>query len=120
MIGPRVFIALAERYCKMGKTDRVLSVLQDLTDSGHEPSPMLCETLLDVATANCDAAVLRVLVNWYKVNFNVGLLDGQLAQILEVAANCGDTELAVAAFQVPFHSIPFLSFLSFISHSLTY
>eukprot|EP00428_Durinskia_dybowskii_P074795 CAMPEP_0170397644 /NCGR_PEP_ID=MMETSP0117_2-20130122/22984_1 /TAXON_ID=400756 /ORGANISM="Durinskia baltica, Strain CSIRO CS-38" /LENGTH=743 /DNA_ID=CAMNT_0010654159 /DNA_START=14 /DNA_END=2245 /DNA_ORIENTATION=- len=100
VIGPRVFIALAERYCKMGKTDQVLSVLQDLTDSGHEPSPMLCETLLDVATANCDAAVLRVLVNWYKVNFNVGLLDGQLAQILEVAANCGDTELAVAAFQM--------------------
>lgn len=100
MIGARVFMTMAERLCRLGLSEQVLSVLKDLTDSNHEPSPALCSALLNTALTVGDTAVLRVLLSWYKQNFNVGLLDGQANHVLSIAANAGDAHLGLAAFQV--------------------
>jgi pentatricopeptide repeat protein len=96
----RVYLAVAERYCRMGASDKVLAVLKDMTENNHEPSPALCEPLLNAAMQAADVAVLRVLLSWYKSNFNMGLLDGQTTHVLCTAANVGDAQLALTAFQV--------------------
>lgn len=100
VIGARAYMGLAERLCRMGLSEEVLGVLKDMTAQNHEPSPALCGSLLGTALSVGDTAVLRVLLNWYKVNFNVGLLDGQANHALSVAANAGDAHLGLAAFQV--------------------
>jgi pentatricopeptide repeat protein len=96
----RVYLAVAERYCRMGASDKVLAVLKDMTEHNHEPSPTLCEPLLNAAMLAADVPVLRVLLSWYKSNFNMGLLDGQTTHVLSIAANKGDAQLALTAFQV--------------------
>lgn len=105
VIGARAYMVLAERLCRMGLSEEVLGVLKDLTAQNHEPSPALCGSLLATALLVGDTAVLRVLLNWYKVNFNVGLLDGQANHALSVAANAGDAHLGLAAFQVSTHNV---------------
>ena len=99
-IHPRVFLNMAERYCYMGESERVLAVLQDLTESNHEPAADLCGPLLVAALTVGDTAALRVLLSWYKSHFNIGLLEGQSTQVLRIAASRGDSQLALMAFQV--------------------
>lgn len=84
----------------MGHAEQALTVLNDLTEVNHEPSAALCEPLLNAALSSSDTAVLRVLLTWYKTNFNMGLLNGQSNRILHIAAAAGDGHLAVMAFQV--------------------
>jgi len=84
----------------MGNSEGALAVLRDLTDINHEPSATLCEGLLDCALSTGDTAVLRVLLSWYKTNFQVALINGQSRRILQIAAGEGDGQLALMAFQV--------------------
>lgn len=93
-------MAVAECHCKMRNSEGALTVLRDLTEINHEPSAALCEGLLDCALATSDTAVLRVLLSWYKTNFNVALINGQSRRILQISAEEGDGQLALMGFQV--------------------
>lgn len=84
----------------MGRSDEALLVLSDLTEVNHEPSAALCDPLLNAALAVSDTAVLRVLLTWYKTNFNMSLGHGQSTRILNISAAVGDGQLALMAFQV--------------------
>lgn len=96
----RVFMSVAECYCRMGNGEGSLTVLRDLTDIEQQPSANLCEGLLEAALSVGNTTVLRVLLSWYKVNFNVALLHGQSQQVLHIAAGQGDGQLALMGFQV--------------------
>ena len=96
----RVFMAVAECFCRLGNGEGSLTVLRDLTDIEQQPSASLCEGLLDAALSVGNTTVLRVLLSWYKVNFNVALMSGQSQRVLHIAASQGDGQLALMGFQV--------------------
>eukprot|EP00598_Pedospumella_elongata_P014668 CAMPEP_0184988000 /NCGR_PEP_ID=MMETSP1098-20130426/22722_1 /TAXON_ID=89044 /ORGANISM="Spumella elongata, Strain CCAP 955/1" /LENGTH=575 /DNA_ID=CAMNT_0027512645 /DNA_START=330 /DNA_END=2057 /DNA_ORIENTATION=- len=96
----RVFMAVAECFCRLGNGEGSLTVLRDLTDIEQQPSASLCEGLLDAALSVGNTTVLRVLLSWYKVNFNVALMSGQSQRVLHIAASQGDGQLALMGFQM--------------------
>lgn len=96
----KVFMSVAECHCRNGNSDRALAVLRDLTEINQQPSASLCAGLLEVALQSGDCAVLRVLLSWYKTNFNITLPEGQCRRTLHIAAGLGDGQLGLMGFQV--------------------
>lgn len=99
-ISAQLYIDIAISFCKHRQGQRVLDVLHDMTNAHHEPSPQLCQDLLEAALFYKEFKVLRVLSSWYSNHFHVRLEYGVLNRMLEIASSCGDGQLALVAFQV--------------------
>jgi len=99
-IPAQTYMAVAVFYCQQMESDKVLSVLTDLNEDNFEPTPVLCEPLLRAALSSCDAKVLRILLSWYTTHFNLRLEFGQMARVLTIAANIGDSQLALVTFKM--------------------
>jgi pentatricopeptide repeat protein len=85
-----IILALNNNYLY----NEALYVLQNMTESQHEPSLSLCNTLFENALLGGQMEMLTVLSRWYIDNFYVKLEYGICKRMLALAATRGDDVLA--------------------------
>ena len=95
-----MFMEVALEYAQLGRVERAVEVLRDMTKNGHQPTDQDISRLLLYSLVSGESKLLCVIANWYLTNFEAKLLRGELKRLIHIASAIGDNELAVISLQL--------------------